>query len=420
MSCDRNGRKCATAAVRNGIAGHAGRSLNAISSWQTLDTLVSGKVHADKLPEQAANMALGTLGLKLENGQVRLKNVMGLVIGTHALEHVTGSAVTLLTRTALRGQAFATYRGILLRRSPLAEKFRQKTKSLSGGRITPKDTFYFHESGRTWSVSTADYRFPGNLPLKTLSVLRSHSFPNRAFYFDRALAPQDAVDVVMGDKDPETQPGFLGATNEIDALAPAIKSAKLSLMTANWLTMDDSERDTRTLDIIDYGTLARPARYSSPFNPSTRAPTWRSPGYANIVKTYGSQTRTAGIPVTEGYGGLKAVPEKAVDTSAFVGDLFGNRTPPKKSSKITATSNYEQLTREVGKALAPPTISVSGKGERPLRVEALDQFADGRILAEAYYGEADGSWTPITDESSQAKIATFITDKFKKLSAIAD
>lgn len=416
MSCDRNGRKCAAAAVRNGIAGHAGRSLNAISSWQTVDTLMSGKVNADKLPEQAANLALGTVGLKVENGHIRLRNVMGLVIGAHALEHATGSAVTMLARTALRGQPVATYRGVLIRRSPLVDKWQQTRGKLSFRRVQLADSFYFHQGGRTWSVTANRYRFPGNLPEKTLTTLRSHSFPDRAFYFDRPLDPRDAVDIVLGHKDPATHPGFLGATTELDALLPAIKGAKQTLMAANWLTMDDSERDTRTLDFVDYGTLIRStsgsATRTSPFYPSARTPAWRTTSYTDIAKAY--KPNTTGIPIQEGYGGLKPAPEKPVDKSAFVGNLWDNQTKPEP--KIERTSNYAQLVREVGQELAPETIAVSGKGERPLRVEALDQLSDKRILAEAYYRDTDGAWVPITDEKAQEKIANVIVDAFRRVS----
>lgn len=397
MSCDRNGRKCASAAVRNGIAGHISRSLNTVGSWQTVDKLVSGQFNPERLPEQAANMALGTVGLKVENGHIRLRNVMGLVIGTHAVEHATGSTVTLLARTALRGQPFATYQGVVLRRSSAIGKLLRARSKLSLGRVTTDDNFFFHQGGRTWSVTANRYRFPGNLPEKTLSVLHSHSFPDRAFYFDRPLDPRDAVDIVLGNKNPDTQPGFLGATNELDALAPPLKSAKRALIAANWLTIDDSERDTRTLDFVDYNALTpKTAVTASPSYPYTyKTPAWRTPGYADIVTT---RTPVSGTPPT--------APSTAKSAAQ----------PKKEVKKLERTSNYAQLVREVGQELAPKTVSVSGKGERPLRVEALDQFSDKRILAEAYYRDTDGQWVPITDETAQEKIAAIVIDQFKRAS----
>ena len=386
MSCDKNGRKCASAAVRNGIAGHASRSLNAIGSWQTVDKLVTGQVNPERLPEQAANLALGTVGLKVENGRIRMRNVMALVIGTHAIEHATGSAVTMLARTALRGQPFAAYQGVVLRRSPVIDNWLRAKSKLSIGRVTPEDNYFFHQGGRTWSVVSNRYRFPGNLPEKTLTVLHSHSFPNRAFYFDRQLDPREAVDFVLGNKNPEKHPGFLGATNELDALAPPLKSAKRTLMAANWLTIDDSERDTRTLDFVDYDALSKP-KSTITASPYYSTPAWRTAGYADIAKA-----RIA-TPLT------KTAP-----------------TAKPKQIKIEKTSNYAQLVREVGRELAPKTVSVSGRGERPLRVEALDQLSDKRILAEAYYRDTDGAWVPITDEKAQEQIAAVIIDEFKRVS----
>jgi hypothetical protein len=228
----------------------------------------------------------------------------------------------------------------------------------------------------------------------------------------------------------------LGSTNEIDALVPALGSGKRALMGLNWLTMDDSERDTRGPDFVDYGTLDRPRAntYGQYGGYSDRYPHLRpSPGPYTCAYTYADLARQADVkkvPVSEGYGGLSAAEEKKPDPGAFVSDLWGNKpgqagsqppAPPEAGPadddfKVVRSVRYEDLVKEVGQPLAPAVVEHETLGQRPLRVEALDQFKDGRILAEAYYEAPDGGWTPILDEKALEQIAGRITDKFQRIS----
>jgi len=247
MSCDSKNRLIASASGRNGIAGYLNRSLGIISSWGTVERLLSGDTSA------LAHQVLGLAGLRLEektasqvaseqtrkqnpdpvvSRQIKLNGVAGGMLGLHALEQATGVAATMLVRSTLRGKPSGTYRGVILRHLPL-------TKLPGPGRKA--EGFYFHQGGRTWISRTAHYAISKDT-VKTLTTVRSLSFPNRAFYFDRKMDERDVVDVVLGARDPDSLPGFLGYTGEFDSLVPSMGALKKGLMGINWLSIDETER----------------------------------------------------------------------------------------------------------------------------------------------------------------------------------
>ena len=421
MSCNRNGNRCAGAAARNGIAGHLSRSLSALASWQTVDRLLFSGLKKEDLPTAATNALLSAAGLKWEDGRVKLAGVLGLIIAVHGLEHASGAAATLLARNLVRGRAYGRYRGVILRRNPLLKRAQAIRGGLSRGKVTGVAGYYFHQGGRTWTCTMTDFR--AREGSRQMTALKGVSYPNRGFYFDRPLDERDAVDIVLGDRDPDTVPGYLGSTNELDSLIGTGR-LKRGLMGLNWLTVDDSERDTRGPDFVDYGTLEtapagrwtdyRPYRHERTVSPGHT----RSVSYADLVKEVGRQADTTGVPVMEGYGGPPKTEERPPDPATFVSDLWGNKSGdrPEAPPKITRTIKYADLAAELGQELAPPQIELGGLGKRPLRVEAIDQYEGGAIRAEAYYQDTDEQWTPIADEKIEEAIAKTITDNFQAIS----
>ncbi|MEM7032534.1 MAG: hypothetical protein AAF629_23475 [Chloroflexota bacterium] len=433
MSCERANRRCGSAASRNGVTGHLSRAVGAMSSWRTLNQILSGNANWSEMPNRWVDKALDSVGLGLDGkGKLYLKNVAGLIIATHALEQGTGITATLLARNAVRGKPFGQYRGILLRRNPYlanvekARKFnylRAPHHPSVRFKSQIKDGYYFHQGGRTWSCLTTDYQISKDTN-KTLTTVKSLSLPNRGYYFDRPIDERDVVDIVLSDKDPETIPGYLGQTNEVDGILFPLREAKKALMGLNWLSMDDTERDSVELDFVDYGTLDRPrtSSYTSryPHYASRVSPANRPSAYANLARKSLRNT-----PVTQGYGGIKPTTEKPVDPKSFVSDIWGNKADEDDQFKVVKTTKYSDLIDTIGgKQIAPQTIMLTDDkgrdiGQRRLQVEALDTFKDGRTMAEAYYYDEDGAhWKPIASEQALEQIATQVMDEYKKQSRL--
>lgn len=419
MSCDSRNRLIAVASGRNGIAGYLNRSLGVLGSWGTVERLFSGD------GAETVNQLLGLAGLRLEqktasqaaeearrrerepvvSRKVKLNGVAGLMIGVHALEQATGVAATLAVRAALRGKPTGTYRGVILRRLPPAP--------LPGRNATG---FYFHQGGRTWVSRTAQYPISRDT-VKTLTTVRSLSLPGRAFYFDRKMDERDVVDVVLGERDPDSLPGFLGYTGELDSLAPSLVLLKQGLMGLNWLSIDETERETRGLDFIDY--TASPYRQTAPSHSYPSAAPVRTVTYADLARSAGRQVDTRNIPLREGYGGPPPPPEPPPPPpEAYVSDLWGNPTRP---DELIAATDYAKLVAEAGRELAPPQIDIPGQGLRPLRVRSLDLLkgpgGSKQMRASADYEYTPGQWRPITDDKIREALANTVALNFNQASA---
>jgi len=358
----------------------------------------------------SANMALDAVGVRVTgDNKVQLKDARGLILGVHALEKVTGAAITLGARQYVRGKPYLKYQGVLVRKNPLAARTSEKISRLSKGRVTPQsqDAYYFHRDGVTWSSATTQVNvFKGGEP-KTLSVLKSYSFPNRAFYFDRRLDERDAIDLTMGYKKPETLSGYLGHTTELDSLLRPLKRAKQSLMMMNWLTVGDNERDIPYESIIDYDRLFQEKKRRTPYSYA-----WEGDGDSLDYRRLRRGARSLSYrDLLKHSSGKKSTKEAS---------------PPKKkqnpaaslpAGKISKTIKYQKLAEEVGVDLAPDTIKMPGYDDPlPLRIEAIDEYSDGTALAEAYVRAPDGEWFPITDVAVQKRLGRLVFNNFTKVS----
>jgi hypothetical protein len=394
VSCDVNGRRCSSAARRNGITGYASRYLNTVASWDTYQDV--GRI--EDIPARIVDVTSRFFGLV----DGRIKGAFGLLIATHLVEQLTGAVATMAARTTLRGKPFGRYRGITLRESPVSPVVGRVQNVYLRGRVLETKGFYFHESGRTWHSHTATYRV-GDTP-KTLTHIQSLSFPNREFFFDRELPPQDVVDLALGDKDPDTMPGFIGSTNELDGMVGCTKAIKKALYFGNWLLVDETERDAGD-EVVDYGGFSGgpggggqgPARpYSGGSGSGGGAGSgyggYRNPAYggtdwADSYRRFGTQSGAAGRPIGEGYG-AGSVPEagRPADPSAFVGGLWDT----------SGSGNRKQV------------IRVDGV-ERPLSIRSIQVLPDGRRQAEAYYWR-NNAWYQVKDEQVREQIAQQVAE----------
>jgi hypothetical protein len=263
----------------------------------------------------AAFFGLEGLG---KNGFPKLAGILGTVMAVQALEQVTGAGVTFGARLLGRGEPVGKYRGIILRQSPLAPRMAGAVKRLTGGRLLEAKGYYFFESGRTWHSQSMKVQV-GDTP-KTLTHVRSYSLPYREYYFDRELSPQTVVDVVKGDRDPDTVPGFIGGINELEN-ATSVGGFKRAFFAANWLLIDEGERDEGGLDFVDYDALIKGKSASagskgSDYYQVSPAPAWRhvyssGPGHwpsttsrvtpgSNNSKPYGTQFFQSNSPLSSG------------------------------------------------------------------------------------------------------------------------
>jgi hypothetical protein len=374
MACDRAGRRCASAAARNGISGYVSRYLNTLTNWQTY-----GEVgNVEDIPQRILDVTARFFGL-----DGRIKGIFGILIATHLTEQITGAVATMAARLALRGKPFGRYRGITLRESPISPRVaRGQARLLGASRVLEGKGFYFHESGRTWHCNSTTYRV-GDVA-KTLTHIQSLSLPNREYFFDRELQPQDVVDLVLGDRDPDTMPGYIGACNEIDGLLGVTKGVKRMMYVGNWLLVDEGERDAGA-EVVDYGDLGRgsggghaTSSSGSPSSPSGGYGGWSNPSYrrsgmSDMHRRYGPQGYSSDVRPVED--------DERVSRHDFVGSLWdtGPNGLPKQS------------------------ISVDGK-EVPLSIRSISVAPDGRRLADAYYYR-NNQWWRIRDERTRAAIA---------------
>jgi hypothetical protein len=271
MSCDRNSKNCANkAGVRNGIVGLAGRYMNTLGSWSTYSNLES----IEDIPERIAKITSAFFGVRgLLEGRPYVKAILGAILGLHLMEQATGQAATTGMRLFGRGEPVGAWRGVIVRKSPLTRHKAKILNRLTGGRVTDAVGYYFHEGGRTWHCQSFTVEM-GGVP-RTLTHIRSFSIPHREHFFDRPLTLgngnssttaigddakqrevtiQNIINIVKGDEEPATIPGYIGSTNEFEN-AGGLGYAKRALFMSSWFLIDESERDTPTPDEVDYHSL---------------------------------------------------------------------------------------------------------------------------------------------------------------------
>jgi hypothetical protein len=239
------------------------------------------------------------------------------------------------------------------------------------------------------------------------------SLPAREFYFDRpvtvtgdrepkegekSIPIQRVIDTIKGDEEPDAVPGFIGSINELEGLSPALKNAKQALFAANWLLMDQGDREGGP-DYVDYEGLVkgRPAGSSSSGggvyemarravggSAGTRWPSTRSgqsaPGTSSVRK----------IPIR------RATEAPAATPQPYGANLF--RSGPQSQKGFDPGRLKDR-------------IRIDGQ-EYPLAVTRVVRSPlTGVEKAEAmYYDQKIDRWREVTEEEEKVKLAKAVRD----------
>lgn len=382
MSCETSSRLVGRGpAQRNGIVGQTSRYLNTLGSWQSYRDLTSW----EDLPGRVAQLTESFFGLKgLLGGQPKLAGLLGVILAVHASEQISGAVATMATRAFKRGKPLGQYRGIILREDPSAAKRDRLLNQVTGGRVRQPQGFYFFEGGRTWQSATVETQVGDTA--RTLTYLRSLSFPHREFFFDRSLEPQDQVELALGERDPDTLPGFIGSTNELENATVTLGQLKRLFFAANWLLIEPGEREGGPADQGGYGSWGRgPTGDQSgggypasrpPAAPSGQGP-WPSPGYSRPSSTT--------IPVLRSNPTPSPIPRSVYGSYARAQPL----TPSQVSDRL----------------------SIEGQ-ERPVLVKRLvtSPLTQRRRADALYYDEDLRQWREVVDDTLRERLAEAVDD----------
>lgn len=432
MACNKNSNRCADAARRNGIAGQVSRYLNTIGSWSTYRDLGS----VGEIPERIAQATAAFFGIKgLIDGHPRLAGALGVIIGVHALEHVTGGIATTAMRLYGRGQPLVNYRGILVRKSPFAAKVTSALNRLSGGRVLDAKGYYFFESGKTWHCQSMTVQL-GDMP-KTLTKVQSYSIPHREFYFDRPIfVPEEeghqpeagqkvihiqrVIDTVMGDDNPDAIPGFIGSVNELEDISGSVGNLKRVFFMTNWLLLDEGERDGGS-SAVDYEALVKGtppggsqsgggvyqvSRSPSPGGsgtPSFQSPVRTIPAYPSISRASATPPPPPASPYEAELLTAKPKPVGALPTQPppYGANLFGSASAVTNTTAQSIGERYRDRIK-------------IGHKEYPLVVKRVvaTPFGDNMRRADAiYYDDEVRAWRVVDDDEDRLNLAKAVDEE---------
>ena len=78
---------------------------------------------------------------------------------------------------------------------------------------------------------------------------------------EKTIPIQRVIDMIKGDEDPDTIPGFIGSINELEGITP-LRGLKHALFMTNWLLVDPGEREGGSEDAqrADYDALVKGTR----------------------------------------------------------------------------------------------------------------------------------------------------------------
>jgi hypothetical protein len=407
--------------------GQASRALNLLGSWSTYRDLNS----IEQVPERVAQVVGVMFGLKgLLEGHPYVAGVVGVMIGAHAMEQATAGVATTAVRLFGRGRPLVQYNGVTVRQDPTTPLRRRWLNRLTGGRTLDMRGYYFFEGGRTWSCQSATFQV-GDTP-KTLTRIGSLSIPNREFYFDRpifvpepdsqpleagqrTLPIQRVVDTVLGGENPDTIPGFIGSTNELEnGLAPPLGHLKRALFMANWLLVDEAERDISDTG-VDYLAVGRGTTPGGGgvYQPHPPTPGGSPGGGVAPVRpipaaetTYPSLSRTPPPPLapSDDFTLASAPPLKPVEPppAPYGTNLFNYKAAGGGSPQ------YTQYVKEKYK----DRLRI-GQREFPLVVKRVVQspFGDQQRKADAViYDEESAQWRVVDDEEDRISLARAVAE----------
>jgi hypothetical protein len=194
------------------------------------------------------------------------------------------------------------------------------------------------------------------------------------------------VDLVKGDRDPDTVPGFIGSVNELENITP-LGGLKRAFFAANWLLIDEGERDEGSPGYVDYDALVgnRPTGGSGYYQTSRP-----SGSYSSYRSDWPSTSRR--IPVSSS-SPPQAVPIRPSEPPQPYGTQYF------RSSAAPASSDpYERITdryRTADGKLYP--LLIRGLKTNPL---TMARKADA-----IYYDGELKRWREIVDDEAQLALA---------------
>ena len=408
MSCDTGAKKySSSAAKRNGIGSQVSRYLNTLGSWSTYRDLGS----AEEIPERIAQVTGAYFGIKgLIEGHPRVAGVLGVIIGVHALEKVTSGIATTGMRLYGRGKPVASYRGIMIRKSPFTPKAAGVMNRLTGGRVLEANGYYFFEGGKTWHTQSTTFQV-GDEP-RTLTRVKSFSIPQREYFFDRPVTVpgdrepaegektipiQRVIDTVKGDEEPDTIPGFIGSVNELEGVTP-LRNIKHTLFAANWLLVDPGERDGSSGEYVDYETLVK------------GTPTTGSGGVYQVARPASSTASgsnywpsTTRIPIRMATTPEPIRPARSTSppqAQPYGPDLFRSGAAAGQANSLAPAERYKDRIR-IGSKDYPPVVK---------RVVLSPFSAGGRKADAVYYDDDLNQWREVVDEEDRVNLARAVDE----------
>jgi hypothetical protein len=276
MTYQNNGR--VSAARRNGLLHYLNELLSSLGSWRTYEGVAGPGDLLKKLNQTSARfIGIDFLG---EDGEIKLKSVLLAVMVVHALELLTGGAITFAARLFIRGKVLGQWRGIVIRDSPMSDKKARLLHLVSGGWVLPEAIgCYFFEGGRTWEVES--FAVSGRGCIRAITRVGSLGIPRREFFFDRpVIIPaedgqglvgnneaigadgqkrgvpiQSVIEIVLGRVSPWGVPGFIGSVNDLENVVGGLGWAKRLLFMLSWFLIDEAERDVPLDGMVDYSTF---------------------------------------------------------------------------------------------------------------------------------------------------------------------
>lgn len=414
MSCEKNGRKVSDAAKRNGIGGQVSRYLNTLGSWSTYRDIGS----AEDIPERIAQVTGAYFGIKgLIEGHPRVAGVLGAIVGVHALEKVTGGLATTGMRLYGRGKPVASYRGLLIRKSPFTPKTAAMMNRLTGGRVLEASGYYFFEGGKTWHTQSTTFQVGDES--RTLTRVQSFSIPQREYFFDRPVTVpgdrdpaegektipiQRVIDTIKGDEDPDTIPGFIGSINELEGITP-LRGLKHALFMTNWLLVDPGEREGGSDEYADYDALVKGTRPGADAGgggvyqvtrPVSSNPTYSSSYWPSTTRI---PIRTASSP--EPPSGRRPAGTAPSTVPPYRSTPVGNvAVPAGPPPGRRPAEQYKDRLR-------------IGSKDYPLVVKrlVLSPFSGGGRKADAiYYDDELNQWREVVDEEDRVNLAKAVEE----------
>jgi hypothetical protein len=223
------------------------------------------------------------------------------------------------------------------------------------------------------------------------------------------------IDLVKGDRAPDSIPGFIGSVNELETIT-SLGHIKRAFFAANWLLIDEGERDDGGPGDVDYDAFIKG------YPPSGGA------SYGGGGLTGGSSYRPLSPSPSSGSGGYHPGPHGRQGNNWPSATSQVRRSSIGLNSPVVANRNFTSRPIPLRPVHEPVATSTSNDNPPPpdepyLRIKARYQAPDGHLyplLIQAittnpvtmvkkanavYYDSATRRWREITDDQARISLA---------------